>query len=81
MDGQVGSSVDGSKHFFSFLSLLVVRCGRERAGFGGTGVEKGIREALSLLTPVSLLSVLGENWASLGPAWSSVLAPWLKYPV
>lgn len=42
------------------------------------------KKRLSLWTPVSLQSVLGENWASLDPyhsTWSLVLAPWLKHPV
>jgi hypothetical protein len=70
-----GQAVDGSKHFFSFLSLPVMRFGREGVSFGGAGVEKGAQEADEPVDSVSLLSILGENWASLGPMWSSVLAP------
>lgn len=45
MDGQAGSAVNGSKHFFSFLSMSVVGFGREGASFGGAGEEKGAQEA------------------------------------
>lgn len=45
MDGQAGSTVDGSRHFFSFLSLSVVRVRREETSFGGAGVDKGVQEA------------------------------------
>lgn len=65
MNGQGGSSADGNRLFFSFLSLPVVSFRREGASFGGTGMEESAKEVPSLLILVRLQSVLGEDGASL----------------
>lgn len=65
LDGQARSAVDGSKCFFSFFPCLWWDWGvREGAALEIQVWRNVSKKLLGPLTPVSLLSVLGENWTS-----------------